>query len=91
MAAVYPRALCQSLVKNFQYFLQPKHVYNIYTYTCPTCTEGRRSLEEHTLMPGEKRHGPKLKLPVKTNTFQQRSSRDTAQQRYSIQDYDVFD
>ncbi|CAE8728215.1 unnamed protein product, partial [Polarella glacialis] len=66
MAAVYPHALCKALVHDFQHFLQ---FINDYTgmvgYTCPKCAEGRHSLEEHTLMPGECRHGPKLKLPVK--------------------------
>ncbi|CAE8712610.1 unnamed protein product [Polarella glacialis] len=66
MSAVYPRALCKALVHDFQYFLQFINAYTgMIGYTCPKCAEGRHSLEEHTLMPGECRHGPKLKLPVK--------------------------
>ncbi|CAK9042305.1 Integrase catalytic domain-containing protein [Durusdinium trenchii] len=68
LAAVYPKKFCNALLKDIRkWSTTMTQTY----YECPKCKEGRWSIEEHTLIPGQCRHGkwpegfgPKGKIPV---------------------------
>ena len=59
LAAVYPEAMCKAIIKDIKSYINSKMVMHENFYKCEKCAMGRAATAdmEHTLIPGECRHG----------------------------------